>query len=122
MLSRTAFSPRRKNAPRPAEKSAPGYLKWLRGRECYFRDRLGTKHCCSGKIEAAHTRGSGDKGMGTKNSDKYAIPLCSQHHRSQHVKGWRWYERLLEFDAAETAEAYWRAWPGRVKWEREHVG
>jgi hypothetical protein len=118
MLARSAISPRRKNAGRPAEKSAPGFLKWLRGRPCAFSIALNTEANCHGKMEAAHTPGGGDKGMGTKCSDRYAVPLCSSHHRSQHDKGWPFYQRLLEIDAKSLAEDYWRAWPGRAAWER----
>lgn len=112
--------PRKRNAPRPAEKSAPGFLQWLRGRPCMFSVLLSTEAACEGKIEAAHTPGAGDKGIGTKSSDRFAVPLCSRHHRSQHDKGWRWYERLLEFDAAEAARQYWAKWPGRKAWEDKH--
>ena len=112
--------PRRRNSPRPAEKSAPGFLKWLRGRECALassRDML-----CGGRIEAAHVDHGGDKGVGTKASDRFAIPLCSEHHRIQHSRGWRTFEASWQFDALEAAEAYWKAWPGRIAWEAKQDG
>jgi hypothetical protein len=74
---------------------------------------------CAGKIEAAHTYGAGDKGMGTKNRDAYAIPLCTAHHAEQHARGWRTFESSYGIASApRLAEAYWRAWPGRAAWER----
>lgn len=114
-LSRSAFKPRKQNAPRPAEKSAPGFLQWLRGREC-AAVHFGA---CEGKIEAAHTYGAGDKGIGTKNSDQFAIPLCSRHHRIQHDRGWRTFENEhgLALPAPDMAKIYWRNWPGRKSWE-----
>jgi hypothetical protein len=110
--------PRKRNAPRIAEKSAPGFLQWLRGRECA---------CCypdSGgrRIEASHVDHGGDKGMGTKTSDRFAIPLCGGpdgHHAEQHRIGWRSFETKYQFDAVKAAMAYWHLWPGRIAWERK---
>lgn len=116
MLRRSSIAkPRRRNSPRPAEKSARGFLQWLRGRDC-----LCAGPHCLGKIEAAHVDYAGDKGMGTKVSDRYAIPLCSFHHREQHQHGWQTFERewLLGGSAYAAANLYWSAWPGRIEWER----
>lgn len=68
-------------------------------------------------MEAAHVDHGGDKGMGTKVSDKFAIPLCSKHHRLQHNDGWKSFQAIYDFDALKVAEAYWKAWPGRIAWE-----
>lgn len=110
--------PRKRNAPRPAEKSAPGFLQWLRGRDCYFAQPGGV---CIGRMEAMHLDFAGDKGIGTKVSDRYSLPACSAHHRRQHVIGWNTFivqhgmtkERLLG-----AAAEYWHRWPGRIAWER----
>jgi hypothetical protein len=117
-MKRIDVSPRRKNAPRPAEKSALGFLQWLRGRACAAVN-FGA---CEGKIEAAHTYGSGDKGIGTKNSDTFAIPLCSRHHKIQHDRGWRTFEDGHGFGlpAPDMARIYWRNWPGRRDWEAKN--
>lgn len=112
MLPRAALRPRKRNAPRPSHKVAHGFLAWLRGRPC-FLEWTGD---CAGRMEAAHTYGAGDKGVGTKSSDRYAIPLCSAHHAEQHRVGWRTFETTHGFDAPRTAEKYWRAWPGRSAW------
>lgn len=117
MLARSAFKPRRKNGHKAdAWKRAPQFLQWLRGRPCLLADKGG----CAGKIEAAHVDYAGGKGMGTKAEDRHAIPLCGEHHRTQHAWGWQTFEGnfgMAPGDAALAAEAYWKAWPGRVAWE-----
>jgi hypothetical protein len=112
---RVNVSPRKRNAPRPAYKSAPQFLQWLRGRQCAVNGAE-----CSGKIEAAHVDHGGDKGMGTKVSDKFAVPMCSFHHLNQHSRGWLTFQAKHDIDALAAARAYWWAWPGRFKWESEH--
>lgn len=121
-MIRVDTRPRKRNAPRPAEKSALGYLQWLRGRQCVAitTDYVG----CQGRIEAAHTYGAGDRGMSTKSSDRYAIPMCSYHHARQHSIGWKTFEVvcLAGKSAPALAEQYWRVWPGRAAWERKLNG
>lgn len=115
-LPASAFKSRHKNAGRPAHKSAPGYLKWLRGRRCACGGKL---LCCDGKVVAAHVDHGGDKGMASKASDKFAIPLSNGCHGSQHSVGWRTFERQLPGrDAVMLAAIYWRNWPGRAAWEQ----
>lgn len=127
---RLDVSPRRTNASRPAEKSAPQYLAWLGKRKCYL-----AKHRAGGcglgdpprksPVEAAHVDHGGDKGMGTKASDRFAIPLCQRHHDEQSGKigefrqrgGWPTFQLKYGFNAVNEAERYWRAWPGRAAWE-----
>ena len=116
MLARSAFRPRKQNAGRPAHKSAHGFLQWLRGRNCLLADRGG----CEGRIEAAHVDYAGDKGMGTKVSDCFAIPLCSEHHRVQHQYGWQTFEGNFKVNALEASKAFWGAWPGRNRWEAQN--
>jgi hypothetical protein len=120
---RVDVSPRRKNAPRPAEKSAPQFLQWLRGRACVFRVIDGAR--CEGKIEAAHLDWAGGKGIGTKVRDSAAVPMCSGHHRLQHNKGWATFMREREVNKTLMLEAackFWSAWPGRIAWERKQEG
>jgi hypothetical protein len=110
--------PRRKNAPRIAEKSAPGFLQWLRGRECYFANTGD----CTGRIEAMHLDFAGGKGMGTKVADQFALPSCARHHGLQHRWGWltflQWVGQTKD-GLLDAANRYWRAWPGRIAWERK---
>lgn len=118
MLRRSAFAARKKNSHKAdAWKRIPAFLQWLRGRPC----RLVEKGGCEGRIEACHIDYAGDKGMATKVSDKWAIPMCSEHHRVQHNVGWRIFEENFKFDALEDAKAYFAAWPGRAKWELERA-
>lgn len=109
--------PRKRNAPRPAEKSAPAFLQWLRGRACCFAFLGG----CEGKIEAAHVDYAGGKGVATKVADRHAVPTCSGHHRQQTDWGWKRFEAQIARDgfALRCAEAYWQRWPGRIAWERK---
>lgn len=116
-MLRVNTKPRHRNSPRIAEKSAPGFLQWLRGRDC-----LAAKGNCEGKIQAAHVDYAGDKGMGTKVRDSATVPLCELHHFVQHSCGWPQFERKLlggEGKALEAAKVYWHAWPGRIAWERK---
>lgn len=117
MSVRVDTRPRHKNSPRPAEKNCPAFLQWLRGREC-----LAKSIHCAGKIEAAHVDYAGDKGVSSKVSDKYAVPLCSFHHRLQHGMGWRPFERAClpaQGLALLAAQDYWRLWPSRLAYERK---
>lgn len=114
MLSRSAFAPRHKNSHKADTwKRCPRYLQWLRGRRCALDGRGG----CGGRIEAAHIDYAGLKGVGSKVEDKNAIPLCSDHHRSQHAVGWPTFEGNFKFNGLIAAQAYWHAWPGRRAWE-----
>ena len=106
--------PRHKNSPRPAEKSAPGFLQWLRGRSCVIGGQ------CLGKMEACHVDYAGDKGMGTKVSDRFSIPMCCGHHSEQHNAGWPAFEARHDINGLKLAEAFWSAWPGRRAWEEKN--
>jgi hypothetical protein len=78
-----------------------GYLAWLRRQPCAVGP-LG----CEGPTEAAHVRysrpGEPNPGLQVKPSDKYAVPLCSGHHRTgpeaQHAAGERawWASRGID--------------------------
>ena len=117
MLARVDTRPRKRNAGRPAEKTARGFLQWLRGRPCHIAGREG--HICSGRIEACHVDYAGDKGIGTKVSDRFAIPMCSGAHLEQTDRlGWAPFEAKYGINGLAAADAFWRAWPGRVAWER----
>jgi len=114
MLARPDTRPRHRNAGRPAEKSAPGYLQWLRGRACL----LAPTGACVGKVRACHFDPYGDKGMGTKVSDRAALTMCDGHHAEQTDQlGWGPFQRKYGFDGLDMVGRYWRAWPGRAAWE-----
>lgn len=117
--------PRKRNAPRPAWKVNEAYKQWLRGRTCYLTGHraggcgLGDPPR-NGPVEAAHVDHGGDKGLGTKASDHFCIPLCQRHHDEQHGKigsfrqrgGWKTFELKYGFKAVEVAAEYWRRWTG----------
>lgn len=118
-MLRVDTRPRHRNSPRPAHKSASQFLQWLRGRKC-AADGHGL---CDGRMAAAHVDHASDKGMGTKVSDRFAIPLCDEGYVRQHNRGWRTFEGecLGGKSAVALAEAYWNAWPGRVQWEARNA-
>jgi hypothetical protein len=121
-LRRSAIRPRHRNAPRPAEKSAPTYLQWLRGRECFLAG-----HALGGcglapfprqsPVEAAHVPHKASKGMATKSTDAFAMSLCQRHHDEQHNMGWATFQLKYGFNAVDVAGDYWSLWPGRRAWE-----
>lgn len=117
MLQVSARS-RHRNAPRPAEKSAPGFLQWVRGRPCAFEFMGG----CVGKVQSMHLDFAGGKGMGTKVADRFCLPACAAHHKLQHDKGWNTFCKLASTTKESLlggAEFLWSRWPGRVAWERK---
>lgn len=117
---RVNIKPRHRNSPRPAEKSALGFLQWLRGRECIFA----LAATCEGKIEAAHLDFAGGKGMGSKVADRFCLPMCAKHHRRQHEMGWKSFMAAMgarEVVLLDAAASYWRSWPGRIAWERKQA-
>jgi hypothetical protein len=72
--------------PKSPREKDEHYLAWIRQQPC----------CLCGDdvhVEAAHLRvgsinhGKDDTGMQMKSSDKWALPLCTKHHRMQHAAG-----------------------------------
>ena len=56
----------------------PEYLKFVRSQPC----AMAGNGPCSGEMHAHHPQGG--KGMGTRNHDSRAIPLCAKHHTERH--------------------------------------
>jgi hypothetical protein len=113
---RLDLRPARRNAGRPAEKDAPGFLQFVRGRPCIFADQGG----CEGKRQAAHLDFAGGKGVGTKVADRYSVPMCGRHHRIQHDKGWETFMRMTGCTREQlmlAAARLWNSWSGRRAWE-----
>lgn len=110
---------RHRNAGRPPEKDARGFLQYLRGRPCIFAD----SGDCQGKIVPAHLDWAGGKGMGSKVADRYAVPMCCfGHHARQHSIGWDSF--MAEMGVTRemlmlAAARLWFAWPSRGAWERK---
>jgi hypothetical protein len=92
----------------------PGFLAYLRRQPCEARGYSP----CEGPIEAAHIRYSDAKyganpGMGRKNHDRCANPLCRVHHTKQHHVGdeaafWK----TINKNAYETAARHYAAYQG----------
>ncbi len=110
--------PRQRNSHRAdAIKRCPSFLKWLRTRDCALVGTSG--HECRGKVRACHVDYAGDKGVATKVSDRFAVPMCDGAHEEQHRIGWSLFERKHLFDALSLSRIFWQAWPGRLAWERD---
>ncbi len=113
-LKPSAFRPRRQNSHKgDAEKRCPPFLQWLRGRPCLVGGQ------CVGKMQACHVDYAGDKGMGTKASDRFAVAMCAGHHAESHNAGIRTFEARHNVNLLSAARHYWRMWPGRRAWEAE---
>lgn len=98
---------------RDVRETEPAFLAYLRRQPCAAR-RLGG---CDGPIEAAHIRysdaskGVRNPGMGRKNHDRHANPLCRFHHQSdQHKRRERDFWGRLGVDAYESAAAHYAAY------------
>lgn len=120
MLARSSARPRRQNSRRAdAVKRCAPFLQWIRGRACALADNR--DHECRGSVRACHVDHGGDKGMGTKASDKFAIPMCDGAHEEQHRIGWAPFEARWKFHALDLAYTLWRHWldttPMGAKWK-----
>lgn len=88
------------------------FLAYLRRQPCEARHLGG----CDGPIEAAHIRysdaaaGSINPGMGRRNHDRFANPLCRFHHQhDQHRRRERAFWSDVGKDAYATAASHYRA-------------
>lgn len=70
---------------KPRRVRDPKYLAWIRTQPCDVWDFCG--ETCSKKSDAHHVREKGRGGVGTKPSDRRAIPLCRNAHRLYHDVG-----------------------------------
>lgn len=65
------------------------------------------------ETEAAHVRfgcmavGKPNTGIGEKPSDNWTVPLCSEHHREQHLIGERNFWKSKQRDPVTVAMALW---------------
>ena len=89
-----------------------GYLAYLRRQPCEVRHMGG----CDGPIHAAHIRYSDAKhgvnpGMGRKNHDRHANPLCERHHlHDQHQRSERTFWAEAGKDPYEVAAGHYEAY------------
>lgn len=87
-----------------------GFLAFLRRQPCAARGLGG----CEGRIEAAHIRfGTPDRpnpGLGRKNHDRWANPLCAGHHAEQHRGSEQAFWARVGIDPAANAAALYAAY------------
>lgn len=111
--AREKARPKSPKADRGRERDT-GFLAYLRRQPCEARHLGG----CSGPIEAAHIRYhvagiANAAGMGVKNHDRHANPLCNGHHQhDQHKRRERDFWASLGKDAYATAAGHYTAYQG----------
>lgn len=91
-----------------------GFLDWLHSLGC------SVPSCGAADIEAAHAT---SRGAGGTWED--LLPLCTRHHRMQHDKGVKSFERYVGFsleDVAASVHQRWRAFAGETEWPVENNG
>ncbi len=87
----------------------PSYLDWLHTLPCVVTGSM--------PVEAAHVsypdpdRGKTGRGKGSKESDRWALPLCPEEHRRQHSMNEREYWRNVGIDPVITAALLYAAYP-----------
>lgn len=124
MLARSLSRPRRQNSHKSdGEKRCEPFLKWIRGRDCILASKR--DHVCEGKVRACHVDYAGDKGMGTKVSDRHSVPMCDGAHREQtDVLGWGPFEAKWGIGALALAAQLWGIWLNSTTmgatWRRSH--
>ena len=85
------------------------YLEWLHGLPCIVTGRL--------EVQAAHVSypapqyGKLGRGKSTKESDRWAVPLCAEEHALQHTMNERDYWRMRGIDPCVVALAIHGAYP-----------
>jgi hypothetical protein len=88
---------------RPREYS-PSYLAWIREQPCCI--------CGRPNVEAAHLRASSlangkpPTGLSEKSDDRWALPLCRDHHVEQHSMNEREWWASYHIDPAKLALKY----------------
>lgn len=124
MLARSRFQTRKPpRAGRPAWKCAEEFKRWLRKLPSALSGQVSTS--LRDPIVVAHVDHAGQgtrdaKGLSSKVSDRFCIPLLDSEHQRQHSIGWPAFERELPGgDAVALANEYWDRWPGRAQWERD---
>jgi len=104
---------RRAGQRQPRERD-PGFLAWLRRLPC-IAGVMGRTDC-EGAVQAAHVRfsahGKGrNPGLGSKNHDRHANPLCAFHHlQDQHTRSEIAFWADLGVDAYDLSAALYAAY------------
>jgi hypothetical protein len=86
-LEITRIAPPRLRQARQREGADPAYLAWVRSLPC------AVPGCRSAPPQHAHhVRVATGGGTGMKPPDRWATPLCGEHHAEGHKIGWRTFE------------------------------
>lgn len=89
----------------------PAYLDFIRSLPCIVTRR--------GPVEAAHVSysvpeyGKLGRGKGSKESDRWAVPLCPEEHQRQHSMNEQEYWRSVGIDPCIVAALLYAAYPSR---------
>lgn len=111
---REAAIDRKRPEQRQPRERDPGFLAFLRRLPCAAG--LMGRPGCSGPVQAAHVRysaaGKGrNPGMGSKNHDRHANPLCEAHHlHDQHTRSEVAFWADLGVDAYDLSAALYAAY------------
>lgn len=88
---------------KPKRVRDPKYLAWIRTQRCLLDWALSNEpKGCLFPVEAHHVREKGRRGIGTKPSDRRAVPLCKETHRWYHDHGREQFERDFGIDLEGT--------------------
>jgi len=98
-LTRLPSKLERPKRPRD-DRCCPAHRAWVRRHHCCVPG------CMNRNIECAHVRTGTDGGMALKPSDRWAISLCSNHHREQHALGEAKFQRRYKIDLYELAREF----------------
>ena len=113
--------PKRRKHPRlglrePTQIRLPAHLRFIRSHDCSIAGK--PRHVCGGPIEAAHVRIGTDGGTGMKPGDNWALPLCSEHHASQHRIGEQSFEKRHGIDMKAIAAEMWLRSPAGIRYRK----
>jgi Protein of unknown function (DUF968) len=85
--------------PKTERLRSPRHLAWVRSLPCSVPG-------CRGEMVQAHHVRKG-AGVGMKPADRYAAPVCIEHHTEGHTGGWRTFEARYGVDLSAIAARLW---------------
>lgn len=119
----TRLPPRRKRPRSGIRDKSPeelraldAHLQWVRGHVCCVDNSA-----CDGPVQAAHVRMGLAGGMALKPPHDRVVPLCEDHHRTQHTMGERPFWREVGIDPVELAAAFAANWHSPLQRLRRRV-
>ncbi len=102
-------APRSITSPKPRKRKRPGDDKT----HLHNIALLPCMVCGRGPVQVHHLLRvpGGKRGMGSRNEDRWAVPLCVNHHRELHADGneVRWFTGMNIVAQVEIAEKLWAA-------------